>query len=195
MAAQDLTDLVTIKSYLKVSGAGFDPLLTALVSQVSSAIESNTKRQLKERTSVTEYMDGPGTGTLIPKQSPINSIASIHVDSLRLWASTALVLTTDYAIDQSGVLIRGLGGKIFSKGVQNVKLVYDYGYAAVPDDLILACLLWCQDIKDKTPGLDGDNRFGKASEQINEGGTLSFITGMIPPEVRSLIRPYIRKNI
>ena len=195
MPAQDLTDLTTLKNHLKITGGDFDALLTGLVSQVSSAIESTTKRQIKERTSVTEYMDGPGKGTLSPRQSPINSIASIHVDSLRLWASTALVLTTDYAIDQSGVLIRGLGGKIFSKGVQNIKLVYDYGYATVPDDLVLACLLWCQDIKEKTPGLDGDNRFGKASEQVGEGGTLSFVTGMMPPEVRNLIRPYIRKNI
>ncbi|MCH7477018.1 MAG: phage gp6-like head-tail connector protein, partial [SAR324 cluster bacterium] len=135
MPAQDLTDLTTLKNHLKITGGDFDALLTGLVSQVSSAIESTTKRQIKERTSVTEYMDGPGKGTLSPRQSPINSIASIHVDSLRLWASTALVLTTDYAIDQSGVLIRGLGGKIFSKGVQNIKLVYDYGYATVPDDL------------------------------------------------------------
>jgi len=195
LAAQDLTDLATLKNHLNLTTNTWDPLLTALISQVSSAIESATKRQIKERAGITEYLDGPGTGTLIPLQSPINSIASIHVDSLRLWPSTSLVLTTDYVIDQSGVIIRGLGGKIFSAGVQNVKLVYDYGYAAVPDDLVLACLLWCQDIKDKTPGLDGDGRFGKASEQISEGGTLSFVIGMMPPEVKSLIKPYIRKNI
>ena len=196
MAAQDLIDRATLKSHLQLSSSDkFDALLDSLISQVSSAIESATKREIKERTAVTEYLDGYGTGTLIPMQSPINSITSIHVDSLRLWASTSLVLTTDYVVDQSKVLIRGLGGKIFSQGVQNIKLVYDYGYASVPDNLMLACLLWCQDISDKIPGFESGNRLGKASEQINEGGTLSFVTGIMPPEVRGLIKPYIRKNI
>ena len=81
------------------------------------------------------------------------------------------------------------------KYVQNIKLVYDYGYASVPENLMLACLLWCQDISDKTPGFESGNRFGKASEQINEGGTLSFVTGIMPPEVRGLIKPFVRKNI
>ena len=110
MPAQDLIDRATLKSHLKLGVATtFDALLDSLISQVSSAIESATKRQIKERTAVTEHLDGFGTGTLIPRQSPINSITSIHVDSLRLWPSSSLVLTTDYVVDQSGVLIRGLG--------------------------------------------------------------------------------------
>ena len=195
MAAQDLITTADLKEYLLLSGASYDTYLAKVISRVSKAIESKTKRELKERSSIEEYLDGGGSNLLMPAQYPITAIASIYVDNDRGFAASSLVSTTDYVIDQSKISIRGLGGYLWPRGIQNVKLTYTYGYSTIPEDIELACLLWCQDIWHKGKIGDGDDRLGKASETTDQGGTLAFVVGEIPKEAAGLIKPYTRRRI
>lgn len=67
----------------------------------------------------------------------------------------------------------------------------DYSALGIPDDLEDACLWLCQDRLEKAQY--GGKRFGidsRVSEQ--QAGTLKFIVGEIPPEIKRMLRPYKR---
>ena len=81
----------------------------------------------------TELSDGDGkSGELVLRNGPVSTITGLFDDVTRAFASDTEISSDLYAVSESGVL--KLDGLVFSKGIQNVKVVYTAGYTAVPED-------------------------------------------------------------
>lgn len=94
--------------------------------------------------SYTEYFDGRKQNMLMPRQWPINSIASLRISIDRDWASAqSLVPITDYEITDNGLTVAYYGH--LPRGRKCVQMVSNCGYASIPYDLeqvILQLIEW-----------------------------------------------------
>lgn len=130
-----LAGLDKFKNWIDESTTDNDVFNQDLINRASRQIESYCKRNIRSR-SYTEYQDGTGTsGKLFLKQWPIlstTSTISIYDDVDRGFASTTLFASTDFVIYSDQGLVELLQdsslGNIFSKGIQNIKAIYDAGY-------------------------------------------------------------------
>lgn len=79
MAANDLTTLVAVKLWLGRTDANSDGMLTALITSTSRQILSYLQRSIILPRTVTETRDGTGGATLVLRQWPVISVASLSV--------------------------------------------------------------------------------------------------------------------
>lgn len=101
-----------------------------------------------ESSTITEYYDGDGTGTLLVKNIPIISVTSLHDDVDRVFGSDDLIDSSDYVLDENTGEIELLSN-YFTIGDKNIKVVYIAGYATVPTDIKIAIanLAWASYIE------------------------------------------------
>jgi hypothetical protein len=135
IVSEDLTTLAKVKSFLSIpsTNADHDELLNNIISGVSEEIEKYCGRVFKAQ-SHTEYIDGEGLDRFMVKNFPINSITSIHDDLDRVYGSDTLIASSDYGYDaNTGIVF--MVSSLFSEGTQNIKIVYNGGYATIPLDL------------------------------------------------------------
>ena len=127
-----------VKDYMNVVQADntYDNLIHDFIGRVSSAFESYCSRNFIAD-DYTEYHDGEGKRNIFPNQFPINTIASIHDDVDWLWGSDTLIDPTDYRIAEDRYIVYN---SVFGFSPQNVKLVYNAGYATIPVELTQACI-------------------------------------------------------
>jgi hypothetical protein len=131
------TTLAALKTYLKITFSTDDSLLEDLINEASDIIDSKTDRTFAAAT-VTEYINGVTTGRIMPRRYPINSITSIAYASGDLDDPTWNLLApeTDYILDQYNGIIN-VGGMFI--GAKNYRIIYNGGYATLPDDIVRAC--------------------------------------------------------
>lgn len=162
--------LTTIDEY-KAWNAGHgssDAQLTTLLSVATAVLQRYCGRDSFEAADYTEALDGTGTEALIVRNSPINSITSIKTVSDDGTAGTAWDSSTYRAAsDGSGVIHRLPYGRptrvraddygtvrtdtyeaaaVFPEGRENIQVVYNGGYATVPDDLKWAVWMIMDDL-------------------------------------------------
>jgi hypothetical protein len=82
-----------------------------------------------------ELHDGTGRESLLLRQLPVIEVTLVEEDSV------VLVADTDYILwgGRGGTLWRAGGQTIpsrWSKGRQNVEVIYDHGYAITPDEVV-----------------------------------------------------------
>jgi len=113
-------------------------------------VESRTRKKFTEVTISNELYDGSGSEELILKNYPITSITKVEYLSIQTPTEVWYELTSPYfrAYKDEGILklVEDLTGVVdiscFEKGVQNWRITYKYGYAAVPAIIeLLASLL------------------------------------------------------
>ncbi len=102
---------------------------------------SETANRYAQRTlgaaDYTEDIDGTGTRSVFVAQFPVNSLTAVYLDSDRAFGSDTEV--TDYVLySDIGKLTRPEA--YWTKGVQNVRVEYNAGYASVPAEIQLAVL-------------------------------------------------------
>lgn len=177
MSEQVLAELALLKRYLGIPAeeTSEDDLLGSFLEQATRLIQTYCGRELfdAERD---EELDGGGTDRLVLTEHPVTELVSVEEDGREIPA-TELVL---YA--NEGLLVRD--GAVFSKGSRNVLVTYRAGYAAVPEDLELACLKTAASLYARAKaGADGVLRqsFGAYSAEYGPG---------LPREVESLIAAY-----
>jgi uncharacterized phiE125 gp8 family phage protein len=141
-----LVTLTDAKQYLKVTTSNDDAILATLINSVSAWIQGYLKRNLVSKT-YTEYYSGDGSNELILRNTPIVSITSIYVDSLRAWASDNLVDSTDYIIKKGSGIVQAFNLLYgWTCGESNIKITYVAGYSigitggdgTLPHDIRLA---------------------------------------------------------
>jgi len=130
-----LTTLGSVKTYLGISDSSRDTLLESLINSASALVEKYTGRYFVVRAAIAELHDGEaGCENIKLKYYPVTAVASVKVDGVTADASL-------YSVDKEAGLVRMSGG--WSRGEQNVEVVYSAGMAAatadVPGDLQLAC--------------------------------------------------------
>ena len=167
----DLTTISKVKTYLGISGSADDALLETLIDASSAAIKKFCQSDIVAA-DYTEYHDGAGGRCLVLRQRPINSIESIYDDLDRKYGSDTLIDEDDYTYKSESGLVIYTGGK-FQDGVKNVKVVYNAGYATVPDDVDLACRIqvaaWCNRAKQRGDGISAEN-IGEYSAEYSSDG-------------------------
>lgn len=131
LAANALTTLEGVKSYLKIIDDSDNLLLEDLINASSSTIENFCKRKFKEQAYVDEEFDGTGKYYLLLDQYPVKSIESVTVDG-------EIIVPTDYKVKKrNGILLKSNG--VWPTGEININVSYTAGYTDIPYDLDLAC--------------------------------------------------------
>jgi len=109
--------------------------IDVLLGSVSALVRNVTRRDFTVET-YTEATSGADTSLLVLKQYPIVSVTSV---TFKGFGGDQIV--TGHTIDVAqGMLFRR--SSIWNKGYQNYEVVYEAGYAILPDDLVQACAEW-----------------------------------------------------
>ncbi len=142
--AIDLCALPDVKDYLFRGGGNQtqtdDNLLQRMITALSEAIDRDLGRNIKAA-NYTEVRSGEGTKLMFVLNPPIISVTSVYVDGVLIPAKSTDPTQT---ISSNGYFASGkyisLFGYSFSKGLDNVQLMYRGGYNATPPDLEQMCI-------------------------------------------------------
>ncbi len=105
-----------------------------LIDAASVAANQYTARLLAAR-DITETLDGNGKKSLLLPEYPVNSIASLFIDTERAFGA-ATEITDFLTYDEGEIYYAG----VFPNVRQSVRVTWNAGYAsdAVPDDIQIA---------------------------------------------------------
>jgi len=125
--------LDAVKEYLRISSSNDDTLLNNLIARAEDEADMYCHRVFAAAT-YTEYYDGNGLSKMNLKHYPVNSITSIHDDLDREYGADDLIDSDDYVFEADSGIVK-LDGLTFTGGIQNIKVIYNAGYATLPDDV------------------------------------------------------------
>jgi len=127
----DFCTLADVKTWLNIddTNTNSDELLTSLITSGSAYIENWTNRSFSV-TSTTYRVNGNGSSVMLVKDYPINSVTSVTVSGIAYTASNGT--STGFMFDENTIYL--IGAK-FTKEIQNVSIVFNYGYATIPAEL------------------------------------------------------------
>ncbi|MEI7443268.1 MAG: head-tail connector protein [Burkholderiales bacterium] len=170
--------LSDVKSFMAITGTQDDPLLTSLIQAASNAMETVMNRTVAAA-SYTDLVDGNGKAGMMLSNWPVISVTSVTIDGTSVPASTGYG-ASGYAQDENVVFLRN---RVFTKGARNVSIVYQAGWATVPDDLKQACV--------ETVALKYRQKeyAGYRSKSL-AGETVSFDKGDFPDSVERILNNY-----
>jgi len=166
-----LTTLAQIKGFLNIpsSNTSQDEWLEILRASAEASIKNYCNRDFEVAT-YTEYYTGQGKNYLVLRQTPVNSITSLHLDHDAHFgtgndpfsSADLLVEGTDFVLDRekagrslTGIVWRindvwptwartvrpGTVGINWDPSQGNIKVVYSAGYSSIPEDIKLAVSL------------------------------------------------------
>lgn len=188
--AVDTTSLCTlqdVKNFLGITGSKDteDTLIVDLIDGESNHMELYMGRVIVSAEQ-TEYHDGDGSAYLYPSNYPITSVSGIWDDTDWTWGSSSLLTATNYSSRDDRVIV--YKNSVFSKGKQNIKIIYTAGYSTVPEDLKVACMT------------EVSRKFKRRREAgvesiTKEDGTTSYSLVNFLPEVKSVLDRYKKRVI
>lgn len=135
-----MTDVTTLKTWLKDTGSGSDDQLTALIQRVSGFIRGRTNRTTFFNAASTDVLSGNGRDRLILRTRPVTEITSVTVDGVAIPAATGAT-DSGYLFDEYGLWLRGY---LFTRGIRNITVVYKGGFATASAEAEMAaqaCLM------------------------------------------------------
>lgn len=184
MAVTPLTDLATVKLWLKIgAGAGSDPVLNQLITAVSAAIATYCNRNFGS-ISYTETYDGDGSGRLWLNQRPVTAVASVTVDGVTIQKRpSGQPGAFGWAFDKNQLAIQG---GCFSEGFQNVVVAYTAGIAvgaSATPDLWEAAAQWVSQLFKSSEHVD------KVSDMMGQAGGTVYAKDM-PWYVKAVVDVY-----
>jgi uncharacterized phiE125 gp8 family phage protein len=189
-----LVALLSVKEHLGITEADTskDNMITRMINASSQMIENYIGRKVLSRT-YTEYYDGRGNDRILLDNYPIISVAELWDDSGSTFTNTAnKFAASDFGFevaDSEKVGILLLNGEMFGKGVRNIKVIYDAGYATTPYIIQEACILHVEYMYD----MRSDRRIGTQTRGKNQESTTYL--GDLPPFVMNMLQPYIRVEV
>lgn len=132
-----LVSVQDVKSFCGVSGEIDDAEMDRLIAVVESSVEQWCGRAITRNTSATEYFSvgrggDPAPTHLRVARPPVRSITSIHDDPTRVYGAGTLLSASSYVLLDPSAGIVVFDGYTPQKGLQNLRIVYDGGFA--PDD-------------------------------------------------------------
>lgn len=141
-----------------------------------------------------EVWDSPESDQLLPRELPINSVASIIRALDGNFDGVTPIDPELYYTDGRIVFFRYGYGMERARGAMQV--TYNAGYEEIPQDLQLACMMQFQYLN-KQIG-KGDSLLGlKSASKMNENVTMDDAigkTGLIS-EVEGMLRPHVRLEV
>jgi hypothetical protein len=129
-----LTTLEAVKAWLNLPDTNInaDDLLTGLITAASGWIEDYLERTIALM-SYSQYFNGPGGYALLLPEYPVVAVSAVSIDGIVIPVApppgpnqSSII---GYLFDDSAVYLRGYR---FTRGVQNVAISWQAGYATVP---------------------------------------------------------------
>jgi hypothetical protein len=189
-----LTSLSNIKALLNITDNSKDTLLTQLANACTGIIQRYCSLDFEVNT-YSGAFNGTGNSSFEMPRYPIISVQSLTIFE-QVINPAPDSLHTGYVFDKDMLYIQGGGSLIpptysfwdgvFTKGLQNIKVMWTAGYAAIPYELDWAC---AQLSAYKYRGLD---RIGVKTHNLNGFETEGLITDEIPDEIKVIINRYRR---
>lgn len=187
----DLTTLEDVRRQIFGNETTFDAdeLLTDLIGSSSAWVERKVGGDLLSA-SITETLDGNGKTRVLLSRShswrpgrPPTTITSVTVDGTAIPARPAVSASNT---NPEGYVFRADGidlvGYTFTKGPQNVVIVYTHGFAAVPADIeqatrVHVALKYHDRTRSGLGSMSGDGE----SATFSNAGDLGYIESVLAP--------------
>ncbi len=183
-----LCALADVKTYLGITETTTDAVLTALIANASTLIESYCNRVFLTAT-YTETRNGGGGPKLLLLNAPITAVSSVTVEGYAVPAAPDAI-SPGYLFDQQVLYIRPGGNPCeFNRGIQNVTVSYTAGFATVPPDVNQACVELIASKYAKR------NRIDKKSETLGTAQTIGFDLSDMPLSVKTALSSYRRWGV
>lgn len=182
MAAEDLTDLASVKAWLGLpADAGpSDALLATLITAASVMVAGYLDRNLLIADYVEVY-DGAGSPSMLLRQGPITAVQSVSFRGLTLTEAA------DPLTGSPGVMFDGrrlsLLGYVFPHGAL-VVVSYTAGYPSAPAA-----------VQQAVTELAGEafrrrDHIGQGSKTLGGQETVSFLTTDMNAVIKTMLAPY-----
>lgn len=204
MATGDLVMLPAALAWLGTTDE--QDVVPGLISAVSTTIQNFVGYQFGQA-SYTRTFNGNSSDKMLMPDRPIVSVTSVTIEGISIQAGTP-VPRPGFRFDSKFVYLAGFerygleraaaGMGRFIRGVQNVTIVYQAGYATIPADVTQACLTWLgavfalSDATTNNPAVtelkagDTDQKFGAYVTALDGSVVL------MPPGVAAALIPYRR---
>lgn len=208
MAFGDLTTLGAVRAWVNLSAdvvytTRDDALLTALITAASRFIQRYLNRPLLMQ-DWQETRNGTGGTTLQFGVFPVSAVLQVVVDNIVIPPAppfptsnapqqvvTSIGFGSGWGVGPgtgAGYVFTptqiALSGYWFSRGIQNVRLVYTAGHATVPPDVEHVCIeLVDEAYKRRT-------RIGEVSKHLGDGSTVAFSQRDMHPALCAMLAPY-----
>lgn len=180
MAAGDLTDLDTVKTWLGITTSNFDDQLGGLITAVSTFITNYLGRQLLTSDYAETYR-GNGQSQLLLRNFPITAVASVAFAGQTLTqAADPIALTSGILFDDRALYMLGYRLPL---GLP-VVVTYTAGYEAAPADIAQAAVELAGEAFRRR------EHIGVASKSLGGQETISFSQKDMNDTVRTLLAPY-----
>jgi uncharacterized phiE125 gp8 family phage protein len=137
-----LTTLANAKAWLKIPTleTGTDSMVEMFINAASDDVEQYTQRKLKAQ-SHTETHHGRGSNAIMCLEFPLNSVTELRIDWEATFTDPSTLIDPDrYRIEASSGCVF-LRNQSFPKGYNNIRVIYNAGYATIPSGLEQA-VLW-----------------------------------------------------
>lgn len=188
-----LVTLADVKTFLGISGLSEnDGNLEMVIEGVSAAFTNYADADFKSATYTSAKLDGYGRTYLYLPHFPVTTFTSLYEDE------TLLVKDTDYYVDTDwGILYRlpsgwpsDLPALCWGQGRQLYTATYVAGYATVPLDVKLACLV---EVARQYEVID-KRMWGETSRTV-EGVSVSLNTDELLGSTKATLDRYMRLEI
>ena len=188
MAQGDLTTLADVKAWLQTGQTAFPPtddaLLTRLITAASQYIQTWLNRQIVQSDYI-EVRDGTGGQRLQFGCFPVSAVQSVTIDGITIPPAQPsgpnTGLTAGYVFSPTQLAVRGYS---FTRGAQNVVIIYTAGYPVVPPEIGQACIeLVTLRYRERT-------RIGEVSKSVGGGETVTYAQKDMSSPIMTLLQQY-----
>lgn len=186
-AAGDLTTLAKVKQQLGIDKGDLssDEILAELITTASARFLALIDRPLALAT-YSETWNGNGSEVWMLKQYPVVSVSLVQVDLVTIPVQPA-PWQAGYVLarDPDRICLVGYG---FTKGVANVTLQYQAGYATTPTDVqraVTEMVEWRFKVRDRVG----------VTQKSHNGETTSYDGAPIPAMAQVAVDCYRREDI
>lgn len=192
----DLTTVANVVAWLDLPGDN-DPNVTQRLITAQSAVIANYLNRPLASKEYTEIRSGLGVGEgryqMVFANKPVTAVTSLMIDDVLIPPSADNgVLDAGYGFDSGKIWLANVGSSFdasysnqfyFTKGRNNVKLVYTAGFATIPMDIEQACIeLVSLRLKERT-------RIGMNSQTL-AGQTTTFNIQAMTNSILSTLKQY-----
>lgn len=200
-APDDLCVLADLKAWLNIQTATEEVLLQNLITRGSLQMLRWMSRDHIIATSYTENRDGNDALFILPRNFPLISVSNLTVNGISISQATDQV-SAGFVFDSRKIMLRGGSSAFYSigpyssqyqyrftRGFQNVQIVYQAGYTSVPSDLQQAAIEGFAYVYRRR------THIGEESSSASGQVTISFGKDMLPASVLLTLQQYSRKAL
>jgi hypothetical protein len=178
----------TVKAMLGIAASETfdDAKLDALIRAASVQVASECQRKF-DLVNYVELYDGDGTPSLMLRHAPVAAVNSVLIDG-------AAAPLEEISIGSGWIRFEDTGDynprtrasmRVFSRGVRNIQVDYQAGYALIPADINLACQMQCAFLYTQI------TKQGLVSEgNSNAGVTTAYLNEPLTPAAKRICMRY-----